>query len=413
MAAFCFSTALGDLAQSMKAGEWKLLITEGGFGTSFLETYGCNEFNHSILQYGNKAQWDLASQQFLFLGSPHGNASKFVIYNAHTNTWREGPLPSGCFNQGHTCGGCNVHSYYLSGIDQAKSRFFFCSGSQIYAYDIANNTWSSFAEGKAHYTGLSWFPEMGGMVYAAGGNGVWIHKGSWSKVGDYSLGNIHNVCLYNPVHKLVLFGGGNGSNTVYKIDSSGKVTQMKNSPQSLRICSSLITLDPVSGKFLILYDDNAFYEYDVTSDTWTSKTPPPYIVAGTLGCGTGLVATPVSTYGVIMFVGFSPAMVIVYKHTDSNMAVEHAPLTQNADIHVSPNPFTVGTKIAVSCQLSAVSNIDLGIFNINGKLVKKLKTNGQKLNAGISWNPVQRPAGIYLLKIRTGTRQLSKRMLLQ
>jgi hypothetical protein len=417
LAAWAGATALGDLSATMQPGTWKILLTQGGFGTSFLETYtSCNANNHSILQYGNKAAWDPASRQFMFLGSPHGNPSKFVLYSDETNTWREGPLPSSCFNSGHTCGGCNVHSYYLSSIDAARGRFFFSSGSNIYAYNISANSWSSYASGQAHYTGLSWFPEQNAIIYC--GNGDVLRKysessRSWSTVGNYDMYNIHNVCLYNPVHKCVVFGGGNGYRKLYRMDQNGQVTQLRDAPQEIRVCTSIMTVDPVSGKYLVLYNGNAFYEMDPVADTWTSITAPPVQVANAIGCGTGLVGTPVSTYGVNMFIAFSPPMVLVYKHTGGSAVAAPAPAAKaGLEVTASPNPFKAAVDITVyDGHIGATRRVapTVSIYDPHGRMVHRADITQ---NGSYTWNASGLPAGVYILEANAGNATIQKKLFL-
>jgi hypothetical protein len=81
-------------------------------------------------------------------------------------------------------------------------------------------------------------------------------------------------------------------------------------------------------------------------------------------------------------------------------------------IQVQPNPFNSVVKIAVSCQLSAISKepVPIKIYGINGKIVKKLTADSRQLIAGITWNASSQPAGIYILKLKTGSNVLTKRI---
>jgi hypothetical protein len=72
------------------------------------------------------------------------------------------------------------------------------------------------------------------------------------------------------------------------------------------------------------------------------------------------------------------------------------------DFHVYPNPFNQVVKIAVSYQLSAVSNFSLKIFDINGKIVAK----------GLSWDASSHPPGIYFATMQMGRKQITKKLIL-
>jgi hypothetical protein len=82
-------------------------------------------------------------------------------------------------------------------------------------------------------------------------------------------------------------------------------------------------------------------------------------------------------------------------------------------MNVYPNPARAGSKIAVSCQLSAVSKVNLKVFNVNGKLVKTLKADGRQLKAGIGLNTSDLSTGLYLLKAKIGKKIICKKILVQ
>src|SRR5262245_31505984 len=119
------------------------------------------------------------------------------------------------------------------------------------------------------------------------------------------MGPYHNFAEYSPVHKVILFGGGNGSSDLYKLDAAGKVTALKKAPIGLGTMQSIVTLDPVSGDFLIFGKGGSFYVYDVTSDAWKRQGGKVPIFEPTRVADNKVwhvTATPVSTYGVTMFV---------------------------------------------------------------------------------------------------------------
>ena len=80
--------------------------------------------------------------------------------------------------------------------------------------------------------------------------------------------------------------------------------------------------------------------------------------------------------------------------------------------------------IAVSCHLSAISEAKLNIFNVNGKIVKKLTATdsrpaspaggqGGQLIAGTTWNASNLPCGLYLIKLKTSGKTYTHRIVLQ
>jgi hypothetical protein len=64
---------------------------------------------------------------------------------------------------------------------------------------------------------------------------------------------------YNPVHRVMIWGGGN-----------------------------IVTVDPVSGDYLVFGSDGSFYAYDVNADRWTLRPGPVPFASPTRPCGARL-----------------------------------------------------------------------------------------------------------------------------
>ncbi len=139
------------------------------------------------------------------------------------------------------------------------------------------------------------------------------------------MGPYHNFAEHSPVHKVVIFGGGNGSSDLYKLDAEGKVTTLKKAPIGIGTMQSIVTVDPVSGDFLVFGKNGSFHVYDVAKDAWKEqegKVPifePSRVKDNKVW---HVAATPVSTYGVTMFVKYyhadpAQAWVYLYKHSEA------------------------------------------------------------------------------------------------
>jgi hypothetical protein len=82
-----------------------------------------------------------------------------------------------------------------------------------------------------------------------------------------------------------------------------------------------------------------------------------------------------------------------------------------ATLEVYPNPFKSRTVISIDKKLQ-VASYKLSIFDITGK---QLETCNLKLATSntVIWNSASLPAGIYILKAKTGNRVLSRKLVLQ
>jgi hypothetical protein len=148
------------------------------------------------------------------------------------------------------------------------------------------------------------------------------------------------------VHKVVLFGGDN--NVIHKLDQQGTVTRLNNAPIPLGIYRSVTTVDPVSGKYLILGANRSFYEFDVMTDTWRvlSGTVPSAVFSALTPPIFDVIAAPVSTHGVVMFVtaNATNSKVHIYKHAAGAAAPPTSPIPSALGWYHIPN-----TKISPLC----------------------------------------------------------------
>lgn len=320
MSAPGLATQMSDLASRMQPGTWAELVTSN-INTA-LSTSGASGF---IFGYTEDIQWDPNSHKLLFVGGDHGDTMRFVTYSESTNSWQIPPQPS------WIPGGTN-HGYDHHAIDPVAGVFYTRQGyyGKIFQrYKIASGTWSALPsndllEYDQCCAGVEYFPEMAGLVWVQGGEtgsggGVFLYQESttsWTRLGrDLPMGDYHNFAEYNPVHKVMIFGGGNNAGQAFnKMNSAGQITRLRNSPIELGTQQAVVTVDPVSGEFLVFAANNTFYTYDVLSDTWSNRSGNTPVFGGAVH---GVVASPISTYGVTLFVTAltSPFKVYLYKHS--------------------------------------------------------------------------------------------------
>ena len=422
------ATAMGDLAAGMKAGEWKQLVTQN-IATVLAEPG--DGATGGVLGYAEKGAWDPQSEQFFFLGTDHmysGLAqSSFVAYSAAANAWRALPKP-------YWVAGTTMHGYDHIAINPATSEIYYRSSNAkraVWRYRRVQDVWQMASSMPTTFIatddliacciGVVYFPELKGLVYADGDQGSIYSYGTttakWTMhATGLPMGPYHNFAEYNPVHKVVVCGGGNGSSDLYKVDSTGKVTTLKDAPLGLGICQSIFTVDPVGGDYLVFGADGSFYVYDVLSDTWTRQ-PGNDFFSPVNGGGTSdgrliwyVVATPVSSYGVTIFVkfNFASSSVYLYKHSVP-AATEHSPSLAAGGLEITPNPVTDRAVIrAWNTGMEKTRPFQMEAFDIRGVKVSTL--SGDSENRAI-WNAGNLPAGIYVINIKTGSRTLSKKVL--
>jgi len=314
-------TALGKLAAEMRPGTWAELETNGFAKGAILAPQG-----RSITESADSACWDPLSRQFLFQGVSDPDPKwTFVAYSDETNAWRT--LPPYPDLAGLTRGESAEHNT----VDPATGDFYVRShlGNTAIRYRTKDGVWSSLPpcpEEVLRTTGtpcvaMKYFPELGGLVFASGGQ---PHEGAPPGIGKVGLfhsatrqwrllatnlqvGPSHNFIEYNPVHKVVVWGGGGNHREVYQLNATGKVTRMKDAPVALGVLESIVTVDPVGGTYLVFHASGRFYEFDVTKDAWTllKGRTPPILQFGSHPISECIEAS-IGTYGVVMFVKYFP-----------------------------------------------------------------------------------------------------------
>ncbi len=330
-------TALSQVAASMRPGAWAELPTLGLTNELLTDSASYSY----ITQYSEDLAWDPVSRRLLFVGGPHTGQVKFITYGETANTWAAQPRPAfwDCpLNE--PWGLCRGHSYDHLALDVAGRALYHrhYNSAVISRYDLATGAWSALPDIEQNPNStccgaLEYFPELQRLVLVMGAFGevsAWNPgTGAWSLLAqNLEMGSYTNFAEYNPVHKVMIFGGGWGSgnrNALHKLDRFGVVTRLSDHPfDQLGASQSIVTVDPLSGRYLVfgkIGGQERFYEYDVVTDTWTpqpaERRRPPFFALGPDGPIFGAVATPIATHGVVAFVKYAAnngSKVYLYKH---------------------------------------------------------------------------------------------------
>lgn len=310
IAAHAADTELAKLAARMKPGTWEELKTEG-YTPELLQVQ-----THHILEYTDTAVWDPKSQQVLFVGQGHYCAVKFIVYSAATNSWKLMPTPSWWKGDAKTGKGPIGHAYNNNAIDQARGILYHHQSAMrlVHRYDIAKDEWTTLPEIKraaiGHGTALVYYPEKKGLLRVLAGV---VHfydeeKNEWSVLKEkVPMGPYHNLAKYNSVDKSVMLGAGNGSKLLQRMNADGEIRPLKEAPILLRISSTIVSVEPVTGDVLVVNMDKKkqFFAWNLKKDEWKQLEDAP-IAEG--------VAAPIATHGVTMYFSQRPAKVYLYKH---------------------------------------------------------------------------------------------------
>jgi RNA polymerase sigma factor (sigma-70 family) len=349
-------TALGRLAASLKPGEIQELKTRG-YNREFLKSwyswdhdakgtriYGAQKMGNIMTSgWANDAKWDPNTGRILYFGGAHYASFKFVTYSADANEWKLMPVPVWCdpriakTSEEHGwCGNGWIknkktgekrkcwprgHSYDCQAVWPEKRIYAAAMWSWLRLYDLDKNEWMPSAPGFRTNSGgpCEAFPELGGFVAFSRPNQLCLFdpaKRTKRDLGRIGFG-IHGIMEYNPVHKVVIVGGGDARGdkpvrNLYLIDRRGKVTKLKPMPDWLRCTpDAKVMCDPASGEYVVQghrprkggEDLGKVHAFHPLKDEW-KEIPKLRFPGG--------VAVPVSTYGVIVIC--TGGKVLVYKH---------------------------------------------------------------------------------------------------
>ena len=305
------ASVVSKTAAEMKPGEWREVKCEG-YTPELMR-------GDDILAYSGRAAWDAVSRQAFFIGQVHLKGPPvFIAYSAKANAWRRMPTPKWAERLKW------FHAYENNAVDSARGVFYHHSSNsrRVHRYDVAKEEWTTLPDldgPTGHGTALEYFPERKGLVRVLGGK-VWFWseaKNAWGLLAEkLDMGPYHNFAAYSPKSKLVLFGGGNDSRAIYRLDAGGKITAGKPAPVDLGIGRSLQVADPVSGELLVLAKGGTFHAYDPAKDAWRELPTrgSPFPKYG----GHSVSAVAMRDEGVVMFFSSRPQgmKAVLYKHAE-------------------------------------------------------------------------------------------------
>lgn len=337
--------ALAAQAAAMASGAWaQVTPTPTGLG---LFT-GQGGVSGLAIGFAIKMGRDPNAKKLYFIGSDHITPSIFVGYSELANAWtlQAANVPWGGFVNGNTT---PAHGYDHTVFDPVGNKLYHRPfGERAVRRWDGGTTWTAlsyagvlaYAAGSA---GVAWFPELGAagriVVYQLenGVNGALISIDPAGTItthvsGASSLlagtGDPHCFCIYSQQRGCVVFGGGNGSNKVWKMTAAGVVTALNDIPSAISQTvgpaspNALPFADPVTGNIVVIQSANNWVQLNpnaASGSQWSTKAGTVTMLSSNTfdGSAYGVVAAPIPEYGVTAFVknysGSSPAQMWLWK----------------------------------------------------------------------------------------------------
>ncbi len=325
-AQYAIASRLSDVAAQLQPGQWTVFNTPtdgSNYTSDLLISCTGSDCADNILNYAHEGHWNPFTRELHFIGQGHGGRLlKHISYSEATNRWSIeakpywdcSPMPD-CYSL--------VHNYDQTTLDPRTGDLFArkFNSTQVYRWTRSTKTWTQLpaAPNPGVALALEYFPEMGGLLLLGAGQAhILRDNGStWQQLASgLQMGGYGNIASYNPTHEIVIFGGGESSRNLYKVNATGQVEAIAAAPAGMGVLSALLIWDPATSRHLALTSGGGFYEYDVASNSWRNLDASTVPASQRSNRVEWRAAIPVSAYGIVLLLtfDFGNSRIHAYRH---------------------------------------------------------------------------------------------------
>ncbi len=312
LAARKLQPALDERASRLAPGTWAEFETEG-FEPAELQV---KPWLHALAD-AEEAKWDPVERRLHLLGYTTQDECSHLVYDVRSNAWQKLRSPPGESWFGP--------AYDHVALDPVARALYFRQHNHdlVHQLDLRTDAWSALPRMPANpgeIGALENFPELGGLVFVGGGS-VYLYRvrsKRWEVLARaLEFGTGDAFAEYDPLRKVLYFGGGTGRRTLFLLDATGAVTALRDAPIPLGLKDALLFAEPAGGRLLVLSrpDGKSYYEYDLAQNRWTALDAPPLPVMRAAPRAY-TTAAPLPGLGVVMLLvaDETSADVYLYRH---------------------------------------------------------------------------------------------------
>ena len=287
------ASPLARLAASMQSGQWAS-FTANNFNFALIDAGG----GHSILEFASRGHWDPVHKKIQFWGMGHLSGQALITYDDATNAWSRDNAQATSSNWGH--------GYQHLALNPANGDLYlrlYNSGTiRKKPYDQPWESVASFDNGVNNQVAgaLEWVPQLnggaGGLAFADTG-GVRFSNAAvsiWGWQISATSGNYHQNGV--AINSAFYFGGGSSS-AFWRLDASGNVTRVADSPVPFGVTAMHLIPHP-NGVDALLVGPGAggsTYQYNAVANTWNLLGP------NQLNSGQWWVGITIPDYGITVW----------------------------------------------------------------------------------------------------------------
>lgn len=413
LAAQIKATVLSDAVATMQPGTFKPISTNLTYGL----IHG-GPVADIIWAFGSECNWEPGTQQLMFIGSPHGAESKFIIYDAAANSWREEltcrePQTSAT-RFGHSydmrtmdtdSGIYWIHTYNAGPAGHALFKYYARRDTTpvLYKYDsiLTSGTWDA-----SNTNSIAYFPDKKCIIAYSGGDGA-IRRldpatRTWHSVGSASAAGFEVVLEYNPLYHCMIVGGGSSIQPLRMLDTNYQLTTLTTPSVVIGAMSSELTCDPNTGD-LIVFDGTKVRAFSMESRTWRDIALNPSALASFGMTGGNIITGSIPELNCHVILNATSYAMLIYKHSEGvgNEKAKAMPRMEGFSLSANPNPFSSasGVRIGLDVKEAAV----LSLFGPAGQMIRSLNFTGTSVVRwdGRDMNGNAMPPGCYYMMAKT------------
>lgn len=300
-------STLSDIIGGMAVNSWaQLPATWPGGVLSFFKPPPSTE---GITDFAHQGYYDSVRRKMVFVGAGYGGICGYVVYDETTDSWARTVFSESI-----------IHSWDHVAYDASRGYLYFSGelGGTLRRIDVDTGTLSYDGSlpwsGTVDTYGMEYWPSKDGIIVSNRSGDAYFrpHGGSFSLLTS-NLQNVgfDSMLSHNPVRDVMYWGGGNGTEQVFKeIATNGAVTSLSNAFY-LYVSSSVALCDPVTGDLIVRRTNGGSPEMSkyVHASGWStiSTSVPSYLTGNRNSIGAAIAHELFPTRGVIMYLATDAA----------------------------------------------------------------------------------------------------------
>lgn len=270
-------SALNAAVNSMAVNEFKL-FKDSGWPTNLFAGDGSS--TDPTLAFVHVGVRDPGRRKLFFVGAGYGPAW-WSQYDEASDTWSRSSY------------GSLIHGWDHLAYDSSRGYFYYGgqSGQDQYRIDVGSGArtsaaapWNSFVD----TYGMEYWPALDSVLFADR-NGTIYRRTNAGAVSTFASGGpslgYDQALTYNPVRNVMYWGGGNGTETVFReVSQAGVITTLSNSPGIDCTRQKLVCGDQTGDAVLINFAAGTVSRY-VHGSGWSSvpvSLPSAVVTSGPL-----------------------------------------------------------------------------------------------------------------------------------